>query len=203
MGGFFLEADNFEPANPLKTPEHIAPLWYFTPFYAILRAIPDKFAGVIAMFGAIAILFVLPWLDRNPVKSVRYRGGIFKKALVLFVISFVALGYLGTQPATPSLTLFARFFTLIYFGFFLLMPIYTRWEKNKQVPRRVVKPRAFNDYLPALKDAFDEMTGVKPGAKNANVHPSYLSSEFRRHPDPQGILNVLTRIAKKLLASLD
>jgi ubiquinol-cytochrome c reductase cytochrome b subunit len=204
MGGFFLEADNFEPANPLKTPEHIAPLWYFTPYYAILRAIPDKFAGVIAMFGAIAILFVLPWLDRNPVKSVRYRGGIFKKALVLFVISFIALGYLGTQPATPSLTLFARFFTLIYFGFFLLMPIYTRWEKNKPVPRRLVKPLEYSDYLPALQDAFDEMTGVKPGTASSNTTPqTYISSEFRRHPDPQGIRNVLTRVVKKLLASLD
>jgi len=203
MGGFFLEADNFEPANPLKTPEHIAPLWYFTPYYAILRAIPDKFAGVIAMFGSIAILFVLPWLDRNPVRSVRYRGGIFKKALILFVISFIALGYLGTQPATPSLTIFARFFTLIYFGFFLLMPIYTRWEKNKHVPNRLTVPLEYSDYLPALKDAFDEMTGVKPGVKGSDIQPTYISSEFRRHPDPQGILNVLTRVAKKLLASLD
>ncbi len=126
MGGYFLEHANFKPANPLKTPEHIAPVWYFTPFYAILRAVPDKFAGVIAMGGAIVILFFLPWLDRCEVKSIRYRGGIYKKVLLLFVISFLALGYLGMQPFTPAATLAARICTIMYFGFFLAMPIYTR-----------------------------------------------------------------------------
>ena len=204
MGGFFLEPDNFEPANPLKTPEHIAPLWYFTPFYAILRAVPDKFAGVIAMFGSIAVLFVLPWLDRSPVKSIRYRGAIFKRALVLFVISFLVLGYLGTQPATPALTMIARVFTVIYFAFFLLMPVYSRWEKTKPEPKRVKMPLSMSDWLPALKSAFDEMTTVTPPNNNGgNVHPSYVSSEFQRKPNPQGIINVLVRVVKKIKESLD
>jgi ubiquinol-cytochrome c reductase cytochrome b subunit len=151
VGGYFLEANNFIPADPLKTPEHIAPLWYFTPFYAILRAVPDKFAGVIAMFGAIAVLFMLPWLDRSPVKSIRYRGAIFKRAVLCFVISFVALGYLGTQPVTPAATLASRVFTLIYFGFFLLMPIYTRWEKPKHVPRRLTPPTSLAAIVPSIK----------------------------------------------------
>jgi ubiquinol-cytochrome c reductase cytochrome b subunit len=198
VGGFFLEADNFIPADPLKTPEHIAPLWYFTPFYAILRAVPDKFAGVIAMFGSIAVLFVLPWLDRSPVKSIRYRGSIFKKAVSFFVISFFALGYLGTQPATPTATLFARFFTLIYFGFFLLMPIYTRWEKAKPVPTRVTKQLSLDSFIPAVNAAFEEMT-----VKKDDGYVLYGSTEFRRKPNPQGILNVLVRMAKKIKGSLD
>ncbi len=205
MGGFFLESDNFTPADPLKTPEHIAPLWYFTPFYAILRAVPDKFAGVIAMFSAIAVLFALPWLDRSPVKSIRYRGAIYKKALFFFVISFLALGYLGTQPATPTATIFARIFTLIYFGFFLLMPIYTRWEKPKPVPKRVRKALGFADLVPDMKSAYEEMTVVKPVIKHDHTHTggSYVSSEFRRQPNPQGIINVLTRVAKKIKESFD
>ena len=137
LGGWFLEKDNFIPADPLKTPEHIVPLWYFTPFYAILRAVPDKFLGVMAMFAAIAVLFVLPWLDRGKVKSIRYRGVIYKVALAVFVVSFVCLGYLGGQPATPVATWFARFFSLLYFGFFLLMPIYSAMDKTKPVPERV------------------------------------------------------------------
>jgi ubiquinol-cytochrome c reductase cytochrome b subunit len=120
MGGYFLEHANFIPADSMKTPEHIAPVWYFTPFYAILRAIPDKFAGVVGMGSAIVVLFLLPWLDRNPVRSIRYRGGVYKKALALFVISFLVLGYLGTQPATPVATSVARVFTAIYFGFFFI-----------------------------------------------------------------------------------
>jgi len=137
MGGYFLEHANFEPANPLKTPEHIAPVWYFTPFYAILRAIPDKFLGVVGMGAAIAVLFVLPWLDRSPVKSIRYKGIIFKSALGLFTVSFLVLAYLGTQPATPVLTNLARLFTIIYFAFFLLMPIYSVLDKTKPEPTRV------------------------------------------------------------------
>ncbi len=139
FGGWFLEPDNFLPADPLKTPEHIVPLWYFTPFYAILRAVPDKFGGVLAMGAAIFVLFLLPWLDRSPVRSVRYRGPLFKIALTIFAISFVALGYLGTQPATPVLTTFSRLFSILYFLFFLLMPIYTKLDKTKPVPERVTK----------------------------------------------------------------
>ncbi|MGI0117349.1 cytochrome b [Zooshikella sp. RANM57] len=137
MGGFFLEKPNFEQANSLKTPDHIAPVWYFTPFYAILRAIPDKLMGVIAMGAAIAILFVLPWLDRSPVKSIRYKGWMSKVAIVLFAISFLWLGYLGAMPATDTRTFWAQVCTVIYFLFFLLMPWYTRVEKTKPVPERV------------------------------------------------------------------
>jgi len=137
MNGYFIEPPNFVPADPLKTPEHIAPVWYFTPFYAILRAVPDKLLGVVAMGGAIVVLFLLPWLDRSPVKSIRYRGPIFKAALTLFVISFVILGYLGMQPATETATLVARVCSGIYFGFFILMPIYTKIDSYKPVPERV------------------------------------------------------------------
>jgi ubiquinol-cytochrome c reductase cytochrome b subunit len=137
MGGWFLERDNFIPADPLKTPEHIVPLWYFTPFYAILRAVPDKFLGVVAMGGAIFVLFLLPWLDRSPVKSIRYRGTIYKVAIGVFVISFIALGYLGTQPATAIMTNFARLFSVLYFGFFVSLLIIPRFEKTKPVPDRV------------------------------------------------------------------
>ncbi len=139
MGGYFLEHANFEPANMLKTPEHIAPVWYFTPFYAILRAVPSKGLGALLMLLAIVALFLLPWLDRCKVKSIRYRGWIFKLALAAFAISFVALGYLGLQPATERVFVYAaRAFTVIYFAFFLFMPIYTRYEKTKPVPERVV-----------------------------------------------------------------
>lgn len=135
--GWFLEKDNFVPADPLKTPEHIVPLWYFTPFYAILRAVPDKLMGVMAMGGAQGLLFLLPWLDRSPVKSWRYRGPYFRVALTLFIISFLALGYLGTQPATTLYTNLARVFSVIYFAFFILMPFYTSIDKDKPVPERV------------------------------------------------------------------
>ncbi len=137
MGGYFLEHDNFVPADPLKTPEHIKPLWYFTPFYAILRAVPNKFLGVVAMGAAIFVLFLLPWLDRSPVRSIRYKGVLSRIALAVFVVSFLALGWLGMQPATPTLTMFARLFAVLYFAFFLLMPIYTRIERTRPVPERV------------------------------------------------------------------
>ncbi len=136
-GGFFLEPPNFETANSLKTPEHIAPVWYYTPFYAILRAVPNKLGGVIAMGGAIAVLFLIPWLDRSPVRSIRYKGILSKIALTVFAISFIVLGYLGATPATPTATIMARVFTILYFLFFLLMPIYTAIEKCKQPPERV------------------------------------------------------------------
>ncbi|MEN8216533.1 MAG: cytochrome b N-terminal domain-containing protein [Pseudomonadota bacterium] len=137
MGGYFLEKNNFFPADPMTTPEHIEPLWYFTPFYAVLRAVPDKFLGVMAMGAAIVVLFFLPWLDRSPVKSIRYKGWIFKSALALFVISFFGLGYLGMQAPTPTKTLFAQIFSLIYFAFFLLMPWYSKWDETKPEPERV------------------------------------------------------------------
>jgi ubiquinol-cytochrome c reductase cytochrome b subunit len=137
FGGFFLEHPNFEPANPLNTPEHIAPVWYFTPYYAILRAVPDKLAGAILMGLAILLFFFLPWLDRCKVKSIRYRGGIYKVFLGAFVVSFLALMYLGLQPAQGTYVTFARIFAAIYFAFFLLMPIYTSFEKTKPVPDRV------------------------------------------------------------------
>lgn len=136
-GGYFIEAPNFEPANPLKTPDHIAPVWYFTPFYAILRAIPDKLLGVAGMGGSIAILFAMPWLDRCKVKSIRYRGISYKLLLAMFVISFVVLGWLGTQPATPELTKLARIFTATYFMFFIILPFTSAVEKTKPVPERV------------------------------------------------------------------
>ncbi|MBM6549874.1 cytochrome b [Marinomonas ostreistagni] len=144
MGGYFLEKPNFEAANPLKTPEHIAPVWYFTPFYAILRAVTyplfgldAKFWGVVAMGGAIAILFVLPWLDRSPVKAMRYKGWMSKVALVLFCISFVVLGVLGVLPSTEARTTMAQIASVVYFLYFILMPFYTKWESTKPVPERV------------------------------------------------------------------
>ncbi len=143
MGGYFLEHPNFEPANPLKTPAHIAPVWYFTPFYAILRAVPSvagsAFPGVIAMFGSILIMFFLPWLDRSPVKSIRYKGGLYKLLLWLFVVDFIMLGYLGVQPTTDLYKLLAQIGTVYYFLFFLAMPIYSKLDKTKPVPERVTK----------------------------------------------------------------
>ncbi|MCF7203770.1 cytochrome b [Pseudomonas oligotrophica] len=137
MGGYFLEKPNFEVANAFKTPAHIAPVWYFTPFYAILRAVPDKLLGVIAMGAAIAVLFVLPWLDRSPVKSMKYKGWMSKIALLAFCISFIILGVLGVLSPTPERTLLARICTFIYFAYFILMPFYTKLEKTKVVPQRV------------------------------------------------------------------
>jgi len=160
MGGFFIEYPNFVPADPLKTPEHIAPVWYFTPFYAILRAVPavagsafpapfyailravpavagSAFPGVLAMVLAIVVLFFLPWLDRSPVKSVRYKGPIFKGMLWMFVVVFIVLGYLGTQPSSPFMTLLAQICTILYFVFFLAMPWYSKIDKTKPVPERL------------------------------------------------------------------
>jgi ubiquinol-cytochrome c reductase cytochrome b subunit len=138
-GGYMLEAANFIPSDPLKTPQHIAPVWYFTPFYAILRAVPDKLLGVMAMGAAIVVLFLLPWIDRCKVKSIRYRGDIFKYNLAAFVVAFIALGWLGMQPATPTLTLLAQFFSLVYFGFFVVLYITSKDEKTKPVPERVTQ----------------------------------------------------------------
>jgi len=138
MGGYFLEHANFEPANLTATPEHIAPVWYFTPFYAILRAVPDKLWGFILFALAVLLPVFLPWLDRARVKSIRYRGWIYKSALATFVVTFLALGWLGTQPAEDIYVLAARIFSVLYFAFFLLMPYYTTIDKTKPVPDRVV-----------------------------------------------------------------
>ncbi|CAG0955760.1 ubiquinol-cytochrome c reductase cytochrome b subunit [Burkholderiales bacterium] len=141
MGGYFLEYNNFIPADPLKTPEHIAPVWYFTPYYAMLRAVPSYFEtqvwGVLVMGAAVLIFFALPWLDKSPVKSIRYRGPIYKSFLAAFVVSFLVLGYLGVLPPTPLRTALAQFLTVVYFAFFLAMPWYSRIDKCKPEPERV------------------------------------------------------------------
>jgi len=161
VGGYFLEYNNFIPADPLKTPPHIAPVWYFTPYYSILRAIPpigvSQFPGVLAMGIATLNLFFLPWLDRGAARSIRYRGPLFKGALAVFVVTFLILGYLGTEPTTvwgqfhaaegslldkvldtkDVATWVARFFTILYFGFFFLMPWYTAIDKCQPEPERV------------------------------------------------------------------
>ncbi|MBV7415479.1 ubiquinol-cytochrome c reductase, cytochrome b subunit [Aeromonas encheleia] len=137
MWGYFLEKPNFEVANGLKTPEHIAPVWYFTPFYAILRAVPDKLLGVIMMGLSIVVLFLLPWLDRCKVRSVRYRSTLHKLNIAQFVVCFVILGVLGVLPSTPTLTLLAQICSLGYFGFFVLLFFYSKNENTKPLPERV------------------------------------------------------------------
>lgn len=156
MGGYFLEANNFIPANPLKTPPHIAPVWYFTPYYSILRAVPpimnSQFPGVAAMGLSVLAFAFLPWLDKSPVKSIRYRGSLYKRWLAAFVVSFVILGYLGTEPSNvwgqfdaktilvggkDRATVVAQIFTIVYFAFFVLMPWYTKKDKTTPVPERV------------------------------------------------------------------
>ena len=143
-GGYFLETPNFYPADPLKTPPHIAPVWYFTPFYSILRAmvwpifgLDAKFWGVVAMGASVVIFAFLPWLDRSPVKSIRYRGPIYKAFLTLFVISFFILGYLGTQSPSYWGEKVSQVCSLIYFGFFLLIPWYSKVDKYRPAPDRV------------------------------------------------------------------
>ncbi len=156
MGGYFLEDNNFIPADPLKTPEHIAPVWYFTPYYSILRAVPplfeSQFPGVVAMGAATMIFFLLPWLDKGTVKSIRYRGTLYKRWFTAFIVVFLILGYLGTKPsnlwgqfsnAIPVLggadvaTVVARVCTIVYFLFFILMPWYTKRDVTKPEPSRV------------------------------------------------------------------
>ena len=137
LNDLFLEKPNFEEANPLSTPEHIAPVWYFTPFYAMLRAVPDQRMGALLMVLAILAFFFLPWLDRSPVKSVRYRGWIFKTFLAIFTVSFLALMYLGLKPASTAYVYAARVFTAGYFAFFVLMYWFSKWDRTKPVPTRV------------------------------------------------------------------
>ncbi|MCX8519402.1 MAG: cytochrome bc complex cytochrome b subunit [Methylophilaceae bacterium] len=153
MWGYFIEANNFIPADPLKTPEHIAPVWYFTPFYAILRAVPpifhSQFPGVLAMIASVLIFAFLPWLDKSSVKSIRYRGVLYKGWLAVFVLCFIGLGYLGTVPSnvwgqfgllldnTDRAVVVARIFTVGYFSFFIFMPWYSQKDKTIPVPKRV------------------------------------------------------------------
>ena len=121
----------------MVTPPEISPVWYMTPFYAMLRAIPNKLFGLMTMGAGVAIMFVLPWLDRSKVRSIRYKGLYSKIAIVVFVISFMGLGYLGHESVSVLRTYMARIFTIGYFGFFLLMPFYTAREKTKPLPERV------------------------------------------------------------------
>ena len=143
-GGYLIEAPNYERANPLKTPDLIAPVWYYTPFYSMLRAatfpflgLDAKFWGLVVMGGAIVLPAVLPWLDRSKVKSIRYKGMASKSFLAIFVIAFFVLGYLGVQHPTPLKTFLAQICTAIYFAYFLLMPWYTSVERTKPVPERI------------------------------------------------------------------
>lgn len=131
LGGYFLEHANFIPADPLTTPEHIAPVWYFTPFYSVLRAVPDPFGGVVAMGLAVVVLFFLPWIDRHPIKSMRYRSALHKINLMIFALVFIVLGYLGTQPATPVLGEMALRFSELYFLFFILLWFSSTARTNK------------------------------------------------------------------------
>jgi ubiquinol-cytochrome c reductase cytochrome b subunit len=137
LGGLFLEAPNFDPANPMSTPDHIAPVWYFTPYYAILRAVPDQRLGALLMGLAVMAFLFVPWLDRSPVKSMRYKGWVSRIALALFVIAFIGLGYLGLQPAEGLYVVLARILAVVYFGYFIGLLIYPRFEKTKPVPERV------------------------------------------------------------------
>jgi len=136
-GGLFLEHDNFVPADPLITPQHIKPVWYFTPFYAILKAVPDKLIGVLLMGASVMVLFFLPWLDRSPVKSIRYRGMQYKIMLALFVIAFIRLGILGMAEGTAAQTIEMRIWTFVYFAYFILLFFLSPKEKTKPVPERV------------------------------------------------------------------
>ena len=144
-GGYLIEKPNFVPANPLKTPDQIAPVWYYGPYYAMLRAttidwfgMSSKAWGLIAMGGGIVVLFLLPWLDRHPVKSIRYKGWLSKLLLLVFAADFVMLGYLGTQPASGLAKTLAQIGTVYYFAFFFFgLPLAHRFEKAKPVPERV------------------------------------------------------------------
>jgi len=143
-GGYFLESNNFVAANPFQTPTHIAPVWYFTPYYSVLRAITyplfgieAKFWGIVGMGAAVVIMVFLPWLDRSPVKSIRYKGTLFKAAVAIFIVAFLVLGYLGMLPPTPARLVIAQICAVLYFAFFLFMPIYSRLDKCKAEPERV------------------------------------------------------------------
>ncbi len=135
--GLFIEPENYIPANPLVTPPHIKPVWYFSPFYAILRAIPDKSLGALAMAASVLAFFLLPWLDTCRVKSMRYRSWVTRGTLILFVAAFITLGYLGSQPVTVVYTWLARLAALIYGLFFLIQPLLSWLDKERPVPERL------------------------------------------------------------------
>jgi ubiquinol-cytochrome c reductase cytochrome b subunit len=137
FGGLFIETPNFEPANALSTPLHIAPVWYFTAYYAMLRAVPDQQLGALLMVCALLAFMFLPWLDKSKVKSIRYKGWLSKLFLTLFAISFVILSFLGLQPPSPLYVILTRVCTVLYFAYFLLMPWYTRFETTRTPPSRV------------------------------------------------------------------
>jgi ubiquinol-cytochrome c reductase cytochrome b subunit len=139
MGGYFLEPNNFSKANPLVTPDDIVPMWYMAPFYALLRAIPNQFIGVGLMGLALFFLFLLPWLDKSPVRSMRYKGRYSRLSLFFFIISFLLLGYLGTMPVTATRLILARMAVVMYFAYFILMPYYTQRETCYLVPMRITK----------------------------------------------------------------
>jgi ubiquinol-cytochrome c reductase cytochrome b subunit len=189
MGGYFLEPPNFQEANPLVTPEHVPPVWYFTPFYSMLRAvtvplfgIDAKFWGMIVMFGAIAILFVLPWLDKSPVRSIRYKGWYSRVALLIFLVSFLILGYLGTLGTSPARIALAQFCTVLYFLYFLLMPWYTRKEQTFPEPTRVTGRWITNKQL-AITLALLAVLVVLPlkavGAESSNIPLDHVEMDLR------------------------
>ena len=192
MGGYFLEFANFEEANALKTPEHIAPVWYFTPFYSVLRAVPDKFWGFIAFAASVAVPFMLPWLDRSPVKSWRYRGNITKVMLVVFVASFLILGVLGVKAPTPARTFLAQICSIIYFGFFLLMPVWSGMDKTKPVPERVTMDGGIGFWGSmgglALILALTILPLKAVGAESAHKCGSMACDEFKADPHDKASL---------------
>ena len=137
LGGYFLEPDNFAPANPMMTPDHIAPVWYMAPFYAILRAVPSQLGGIVLMGCSMVLLLFMPWIDKSPVRSMRYKGQYSRIALTLFCASFLMLGYLGTVEVTPFKQYLARIASCTFFAYFILMPFYSRFEHHRPVPERI------------------------------------------------------------------
>jgi ubiquinol-cytochrome c reductase cytochrome b subunit len=137
LGGYFLEPANFGAANPLSTPPEITPSWYLTPYYAILRGIPNQRLGALVLLLALVAYLLLPWLDRSPVKSMRYKGWLSRAFFALFVLSFLGLIYVGLHPVQPTYVLMGRICTVFYFAYFVLMPLYTRIESVKPVPERL------------------------------------------------------------------
>jgi len=200
MGGYFLEIANFQEADPLKTPEHVPPVWYYTPFYSMLRAvtvplfgIDAKFWGMLVMFGAIAILFVLPWLDKSPVRSMRYKGWYSRIALLMFVVSFFILGVLGTQAVSPAKTALAQIMTVIYFLYFILMPWYTRAEKTTQPPERLTGrfisiPQLLGSLLLLIFLVVVPLmlvSGSAEAAEASNVELEHVETDFDDKPSLQ------------------
>ena len=192
MGGYFLEVANFQEANPLKTPEHVPPVWYYTPFYSMLRAvtyplfgIDAKFWGLIVMFSAIAILFVLPWLDKSPVRSMRYKGWYSRVALLLFIVSFLILGVLGTQAVSPAKTLLAQIMTVVYFAYFFAMPWYTRKEQTFRVPERLTGrwisiPQLIGSILLLIFLVFIPLilSNAAEASESSNLHLDQVETDF-------------------------